>query len=441
MMIETDKDTTITCEESATDSSASIVLVSELLNDNLTIPGYQRPYRWSASSVLKLLEDIKTAAESEFDAEDSFRYRVGTVIIHNNAETGALDIVDGQQRLVTLALIKHCLSPDDSSQTCPLLEEGLIGAESKANVKRNYQAIMNWFSQYRKGDQKRFDDFFDARLEAVLIIVNKLSEAFQLFDSQNTRGRALNPHDLLKAYHLRAMRDRPHDMKHAVAKWESFPSEKIADLFSGYLFPISAWMRKEKSRKFTTREIDDFKGISAETGYTYAHAAWKTLPYYQIGQPFIEGKPFFEMVAHYLELLEDIKEELSTDRFSEIKSLLDAKGQTIGMSYAKRLFECALLHYYDRFGNFDTRAIDNLFAWAIAIRVDMEHLGFDSVNKYAIGENNYSESYTNVIPMFAFIARARKHTDISNLTINAPKEPRGNPSKERKRLFDWFRQV
>ncbi len=153
---------------------------------------------------------------------------------------------------------------------------------------------MNWFSQYRKGDQKRFDDFFDARLEAVLIIVNKLSEAFQLFDSQNTRGRALD-HDLLKAYHLRAMRDRPHDMKHAVAKWESFPSEKIADLFSGYLFPISAWMRKEKSRKFTTREIDDFKGISAETGYTYAHAAWKTLPYYQIGQPFIEGKPFFEM--------------------------------------------------------------------------------------------------------------------------------------------------
>ncbi len=85
MMIETHKDTTITCEESKR-SPASIVLVSELLNDNLTIPGYQRPYRWSASSVLKLLEDIKTAAESEFAAEDSFRYRVGTVIIHNNAD-------------------------------------------------------------------------------------------------------------------------------------------------------------------------------------------------------------------------------------------------------------------------------------------------------------------------------------------------------------------
>ena len=31
----------------------------------------------------------------------------------------------------------------------------------------------------------------------------RLSEAFQLFDSQNNRGKSLEPHDLLKAYHLR----------------------------------------------------------------------------------------------------------------------------------------------------------------------------------------------------------------------------------------------
>lgn len=32
-----------------------------------------------------------------------------------------------------------------------------------------------------------------------------ISEAFQFFDSQNARGKALYPHDLLKAYHLREM--------------------------------------------------------------------------------------------------------------------------------------------------------------------------------------------------------------------------------------------
>ena len=34
---------------------------------------------------------------------------------------------------------------------------------------------------------------------------DKLAEAFQLFDSQNNRGKKLEVHDLLKAYHLRAI--------------------------------------------------------------------------------------------------------------------------------------------------------------------------------------------------------------------------------------------
>ncbi|RKW99274.1 hypothetical protein D9C01_13160 [Corynebacterium diphtheriae] len=36
----------------------------------------------------------------------------------------------------------------------------------------------------------------------VRLVVNDLDAAFQMFDSQNTRGRALLPTDLLKAYHL-----------------------------------------------------------------------------------------------------------------------------------------------------------------------------------------------------------------------------------------------
>ena len=44
-------------------------------------------------------------------------------------------------------------------------------------------------------------------LEVVVLTVTELTEAFQLFDSQNTRGKALYPHDLLKAYHLREISD------------------------------------------------------------------------------------------------------------------------------------------------------------------------------------------------------------------------------------------
>ena len=49
------------------------------------------------------------------------------------------------------------------------------------------------------------------------------------------------------------------------------------------------------------------------------------------------------------------------------------------------------------------------------IRLDMQHLGFDTINKYAIGE--YNTMYSNKLAVFSMIAKARKHTDISNLTI------------------------
>ena len=79
-------------------------------------------------------------------------------------------------------------------------------------------------------------------LEVVVITVNKISEAFQLFDSQNTRGRALYPHDLLNAYHLREIHDK-YEMQHAVIKWESKDPKAIRELFDHYLFPLWNWAK------------------------------------------------------------------------------------------------------------------------------------------------------------------------------------------------------
>ena len=56
-----------------------------------------------------------------------------------------------------------------------------------------------------------------------------------------------------------------------------------------------------------------------------------------------------------------------------------------------------------------------LFIWAFMIRVDMKNLGFDTINKYAIGDEN--EKYTNTIAMFSKISLARLHIEISSLQI------------------------
>lgn len=268
-------------------------------------------------------------------------------------------------------------------------------------------------------------------LEVVVLTVTELTEAFQLFDSQNTRGKALYPHDLLKAYHLRAMKENPYEMRHAVQKWEAVNADEIKKLFEDYLFPISNWSKNLKTRPFTVKEIDSYKGISENTNYTYAKRAKKSMPYFQLTEPFVEGKDYFEMVEHYLKMLNEIEEEINNNpNFSKIKELLK-KDKGAGYSYTKNLFWCSLLCYYDKFHNFEEKAVKKLFIWAFMLRVDMERLGYDSINNYAIG--NKEGVYSNCIPMFFLIAQSRLHGEIENIQINMDIEP----NKIQRMKDDW----
>ena len=96
--------------------------IDYLLNiEKLNIPIYQRPYEWSRGNILELLSDINTAFEKQKQFGKDFRYRIGTIILHKNQEDNdyKLDIVDGQQRIISLLLLKKYL---DKNFKCNLLE-------------------------------------------------------------------------------------------------------------------------------------------------------------------------------------------------------------------------------------------------------------------------------------------------------------------------------
>lgn len=429
------------------DSGPSIVSVDTLLCDErLIVPSYQRPYMWTSKNIMKLILDIQQSIESE-KLYANFKYRIGTVILYNN-EDNKLEIVDGQQRILSLLLLKYHIGTADESPLFKSLQ--FVNKTTQKNLHNNYVAIRECLPF---SDQKQKDDFDKALkeiLEVVVIPVQKLEEAFQLFDSQNSRGRALYPHDLLKAYHLREMNDK-YEMQRAVEKWEAKEPKAIKELFELYLYPIWNWSKREKTGVFTVAEIDAYKGISEESGYTYARRASKASPYFLLTAPFISGADFFEMVDWYMQLLHDIKEEVVTNTsLSEIKQIftrgndVDSAEQLdivlrstqVGLSHANNLFVCALLCYYDRFHNFDPIAIKKLFTWAMMLRVDMIRLGFASINKYAIGEG---ESYSNSIPMISMITYARKHTEISSIRLSL--EGKNNPEGIRKELHNELKEL
>ena len=69
----------------------------------LTIPDYQRPYKWTAKNANQLFDDIEEALNGNKEI-----YRVGTLILHKD-EHGRYNIVDGQQRTITFSLLLDCL--------------------------------------------------------------------------------------------------------------------------------------------------------------------------------------------------------------------------------------------------------------------------------------------------------------------------------------------
>ncbi len=403
-----------------------ILSIDELLQLNLVIPDYQRPYKWTNKNITDLILDIQNSIE-ESRKYANFKYRIGTILLHKN-EKQEYEIVDGQQRILSLLLLKTCIEP---SYECALAGAGFTNKISQKNLHDNYRTIEEWLSSNGKESKDSINAAMKNILEVVVIVVDKLGEAFQLFDSQNSRGRALYPHDLLKAYHLREIHDK-YEMQNAVIKWESKDPKAIRELFDLYLFPLWNWSKRRKCYGFNAENIDVYKGIEEKSGYTYAHRANKAMPYFLITEPFISGADFFEMVDHYMKMLSNIKEEIVTNKeFWDIERILTggkdvdsaeefdkvSKSSSVGFNHVRNLFFCALLCYYDRFHNFDGRAVKKLFVWTMMLRCDLDRLGFDSVNRYAIGQGKSEGKYSNYIPVISKITYARLHTEISGLRV------------------------
>ena len=66
------------------------------------------------------------------EKHEDFKYRVGTVILHKVQENDEVryDIVDGQQRIITLILLNLYLAPFE----CPILEQDFADKITKANI-------------------------------------------------------------------------------------------------------------------------------------------------------------------------------------------------------------------------------------------------------------------------------------------------------------------
>lgn len=407
-----------------------IVTVRELLSENLAIPDYQRPYKWTMRHINQLLGDIAQHRQKS-------AYRLGTVVFHTEKDEKIKNIVDGQQRTITLMLIIHALRAminndkqrierdDLKNQLNELKMADFIfgNEESQHNIRTNYREILRAVS--RPEFDENLISFFLNRCELVTFILTDISEAFQFFDSQNVRGRDLKPHDLLKAFHLREFSKADDSVKaKTVAGWENSDDEELTDLFAEYLYRIRNWSKRQSARYFSKVDTLLFKGVNldARGHYPYmqslkvahhfvdeynGHYSRKvdnvSMPFpFSLDQTIINGRRFFEMIEHYQaqgfhldqkekKLLPN-QSELSEQakKIQEVINSYEGRYRT-GDIYVRKLFDCLLMYYYDKFGIAKiSRAIEKIFIWAYSLRLKMQAVQLASMDNYVLDNNLFA---------------------------------------------------
>ncbi len=444
-------------------------------NVRLTIPEYQRPYKWTARNAIQLLDDILEARNNNKEV-----YRVGTLILHktkNDNEQDVYNIVDGQQRTITFSLLLFALyelekKPENRKTIDFLNQQVFDNSYSRHNIPNNLNAYKRRLhSKSTDGDNgaehlndmRRLRSFIEQQCELIVVITDDVSEAFQFFDSQNARGKALYPHDLLKAYHLREMADIDETRTEQIVKeWEKIKQQDLASFFGDYLYRVKEWINGNWAYKLNEHNIYKFKGITKnahtpfaqfyKSAYSYAEfinssampfvSGTREVNAFQLNTPIIAGKPFFDYTKHYYEILKDIRDNSQYEGFyirgnKIVDTLNKYFNKGVGNRITRLLFDTALLLYVDRFcpATYPTKVDTELFEqfvvfafiWAYSLRAQYSHLGWQSAQNYVLERSNI----TNSLNIYKLIADS--DTPITLLSTLADKL---NPLSK-KDIYDW----
>jgi hypothetical protein len=386
-----------------------ITNMQELLGMNLSLPSYQRPYRWSVKSTNTLFLDTYNAYQ-----EGIQEYRIGSVILHKENEK--YNVVDGQQRLTTISILLYCLGVEDRG----LLREKYNQLSNDAIV-TNLEILSKRISELSEEEHSNYKEYLLRRCSTVRIVTDSEQEAFQFFDSQNSRGKELKPHDLLKSYHLREMDDEDeHQKVRIINQWENMNEDYLNELFKTYLYPLTQWYKGKSGLGYSSSKIDVFKGIKTTNVFNYAiyHKAsnlfveqfnangssellaYKALNQFQLTQPLIAGKRFFKYTLHYGKKLEQIQKLINKFHTKE-----QVPSRRSGDLYIKQLYECALLFFADRFGidSLSKGVMQQLYSWSYSLRLTMNAVYPQTINKYARGKherlNEGLDLFTEIIEM------------------------------------------
>lgn len=220
----------------------------------LNVPVYQRPFAWSQEEAGQLLDDLLEASGIEGGTSDS-DYFLGAVLLMDtsgaspvrlskNMAMREFDIVDGQQRLVTLLMLAAVLRDLEGNPKGPVSKRAnaMVKAQQRSGFFKSerqrlqlatrereffetyvlapggtlrepddepegaqaalYEVREHFVSQlrgYSAKDRQRLFEYMLDHCEVVVVLSDDIDRAYRMFIVLNERGRTLQRNDILKA--------------------------------------------------------------------------------------------------------------------------------------------------------------------------------------------------------------------------------------------------
>lgn len=309
------------------------VSLGMLFEAPLSIPPYQRIYCWTKKNVDDLLRTIR-------DLNESITH-LGSIILHRNSNN-TFDIVDGQQRLVTLTLLLEQLG---YLGCLPLINEKFESEEACNYIAYNKYLCNRFASNYRRPEvDESFINRMLGKVQFSVLVINssEFELAYTFFSNANSKGKPLSDYSLLKAHHLRYIESIPQQM-HMAKKWDTLTLAEfhgkpiLEDTLGRHVLHLRRWLCGKPliNRKYVVR--DEY--VAAPT--------IEDIP------PFGEKFDFYEKIQggqHFFAFSQNMTERY--EQFVEHPEHIALEKHLSGESHWRyaELIDALLFGYYLKFG-------------------------------------------------------------------------------------------
>lgn len=231
------------------------------------MPAFQRPYSWQEEQVLQLFDDLNTNYINQ-EKELSSEFFLGPIVVTQNNSAGPTDVIDGQQRLVTIAFILATLrdlSSNDNfiksinkflwregtefwsiediprvsikeiDQPCMLEWVYNTGGtrnlpdkaenDSTENLLGNIRALKNMIGSIQNQYVEGLAKYILNQCYVIKIVSTDSFEAYRIFKSINTIGQPLSELDIIRGELVNPQYDFNNNARELAQIWDNIENE------------------------------------------------------------------------------------------------------------------------------------------------------------------------------------------------------------------------